>query len=222
MGLAINIEMWPMPAAIGMATEGIKAKYNDGSGGGGGFGAADYQMASLIDGAKVLLTIDRMQKKAAHLADWSLYAYASPLWNSKENKKRLVESVLNDWVVVSSEQGMIVQKRTCLKVKALISTIAGNIALEQMAGAQTHFDHDGIQYTPSVSRQFLIKALVEVDCKDKDIESDGFRKKRTRYYQNHWSEWEKHIEVIRTLLINYDKSARKLFKKELENKNGAI
>ncbi|MHC6527659.1 hypothetical protein [Vibrio proteolyticus] len=216
MGLATNIEKWPMPAAIGMATEGIKAKRNDGLVG-GGFGAADHHIATKIDGAKVLLTIERMQKKAAHLADWSLFAYASPLWNSKANKTRLVENVINDWVVLSSEQGVTIQKRTYLKVKALVSTIAGNLALEQVSGAQTCFDQDGIQYVPGLSRQFLIKALVEVDCNDKGIEDEQFRKKRTRYYQKHWSDWVTHVEAIRTLLINYDKSARKFFKKELEN-----
>lgn len=45
MGLCTNIEKWQMPAAIGMATEAIRAKYNEGAGG-GGFGMADIEIGS--------------------------------------------------------------------------------------------------------------------------------------------------------------------------------
>ncbi|AGN34144.1 hypothetical protein VPPG_00019 [Vibrio phage VD1] len=220
MGLVTSIERWEMPAAIGMATEGIRAKYNEGAGG-GGFGAADYEIGAKLDGAKVLAAVERMASKAPHLADWSMFAYASPLWNSNENKTRLFESVMNDWVVCASEQGTMIQQRTHDKVKALIPVIAGGLALEQAGGAQTSLSEGSVKYTPTVTRAYLIHVLVEADSQDKDELSDGFKKKRTRYYQNHWSDWNQHVEAIRTLLVSYDQAARKLFKKELENKNGA-
>ncbi|BBM66340.1 hypothetical protein VA249_29860 [Vibrio alfacsensis] len=216
MGLCTNIEHWPMPAAIGMATEGVKAKYNDGSAGGGGFGAADYQIGSKLDGAKVLAAVERMNRQAPHLADWAMFAYASPLWNSLTNKERLVDNLLLDWVVQSSEQGVLIQERTYNKVKAMVCGIAGALALEQMSGALTVDSHIGVEYNSSLTRQFLIELLVDAECKEKQDITEGFRRKRTRYYQNHWSEWVKHVESIRTILINYDKSAQNLFKKCLQ------
>ncbi|WP_165311036.1 hypothetical protein [Vibrio ziniensis] len=221
MGLVTSIERWEMPAAIGMATEGIRAKYNVGAGG-GGFGAADFEIGAKLDGAKVLAAVERMSQTASHLADWTMFAYASPLWNSNENKTRLFESVLNDWVVRASEQGIMIQQRTHDKVKALIPIIAGGLALEQLGGAQTTAIEGKVKYTPTFTRAYLIHLLVESDCQDKSELSEGFKKKRIRYYQNHWSDWNQHVEAIRTLLISYDQAARKLFKKELENKNGAV
>lgn len=216
MGLVTSIERWEMPAAIGMATEGIRAKYNEGAGG-GGFGAADYEIGAKLDGAKVLAAVERMASIAPHLADWSMFAYASPLWNSHDNKTKLFESVMNDWVVCASEQGTLIQQRTYDKVKALIPVIAGGLALEQAGGAQTSLAEGSIKYRPTVTRAYLIHVLVEVDCQVKGEQSDGFKKKRARYYQNHWSDWSQHVEAIRTLLISYDQAARNLFKKELEN-----
>ncbi|MEH0741160.1 hypothetical protein H4F05_06495 [Vibrio cholerae] len=216
MGLVTRIERWEMPAAIGMATEGIRAKYSEGAGG-GGFGAADYEIGAKLDGAKVLAAVERMASIAPHLADWSMFAYASPLWNSHDNKARLFESVMNDWVVCASEQGTLIQQRTHDKVKALIPVIAGGLALEQAGGAQASLAEGSIKYTPTVTRAYLIHVLVEVDCQVKGEQSDGFKKKRARYYQNHWSDWSQHVEAIRTLLISYDQAARNLFKKELEN-----
>ncbi|MGY2573742.1 hypothetical protein [Vibrio sp. C8] len=220
MGLVTSVERWEMPAAIGMATEGIRAKYNVGAGG-GVFGAADYEIGSKLDGAKVLAAVERMSKSAPHLADWSMFAYASPLWNSNENKTRLFESVMNDWVVCASEQGTMIQQRTHDKVKALIPVIAGGLALEQAGGAQTTLSEGEVKYTPTFTRAYLIHILIEADSLAKNEFSDEFKKKRARYYQNHWSDWNQHVEAIRTLLVSYDQAARKLFKKELENKNGA-
>ncbi|MGL6025682.1 MAG: hypothetical protein ACRC0U_00950 [Vibrio sp.] len=220
MGLVTSIERWGMPAAIGMATEGIRAKYNEGVGG-GGFGAADREIGAKLDGAKVLAAVERMASKAPHLADWSLFAYASPLWNSNENKSRLFESVLHDWVVCAAECGVMIQQRTYDKVKALLPVVSGGLALEQSRGAQTSLCDGKVSYLPVATRAGLIHVLVEFDCQDKDELSEGFRKKRARYYQNHWSEWDRHVQSIRTLLTRYDQAAQKLFKKELENKNGA-
>lgn len=59
MGLVTSIEHWEMPAASGMATEGIRAKYSEGAGG-GGFGAADYEIGAKLDGAKVLAAVERI------------------------------------------------------------------------------------------------------------------------------------------------------------------
>lgn len=60
MGLVINVERWDMAAAISIATEGIRAKYNAGSGG-GGFGVADREIGAKLDGAKILAVIDQME-----------------------------------------------------------------------------------------------------------------------------------------------------------------
>ena len=220
MELATNIERWDMSAAIGMATEGIRATYRNGIGG-GSFGAADIEIGSKLDGAKVLAAIERMASTAQHLADWSLFAYASPLWNSTDNKTRLFESALNDWVVAAAEQGIMIQKPTHDRIQALIPVVAGGLALEQIGGAQTCKDIDGVKYSPSLTRSYLIHVLVEVDCLDMQETNESFKRKRVRFYQNHWADWDNHIQSVRTLLIGYDKAARKLFKKELESKNGA-
>lgn len=76
-----------MPAAIRIATERICAKYNEG--------------AVWRGGRKLLNRCE---------PDWSMFAYALPLWNSNENKTRLIERVMNDWVVCSSEQDNMTRK----------------------------------------------------------------------------------------------------------------
>lgn len=47
-GLVTSIEDWGMPSAIAMATEGVRAQYSGGVGG-GGFGAADYEVDAKVD-----------------------------------------------------------------------------------------------------------------------------------------------------------------------------
>ncbi|EOD5836009.1 hypothetical protein ACJYIM_002754 [Vibrio parahaemolyticus] len=220
MGLAVDIEHWEMPAAIGMATEGIRAKYNVGAGG-GGYGASDYEIGSKLDGAKVLTAVERIAKKEPHLADWSMFAYASPLWNSTDNKVKLFETILNDWVVSSAERGVMIQQRTYERVKILLPLVAGGFALDLVGGAQTYQSASGVHHLPVYSRAHLIHLLVDYDSKVKNDFTDGFKNKRTRYYQNHWFEWESRVESIRTLLGLYDKKARKMFMKELENKTVA-
>ncbi|MFW7526316.1 hypothetical protein ACODM8_19570 [Vibrio ostreicida] len=220
MGLATNVETWPMPAAIGMATEGIKAKHYDGTSG-GGFGAADHQIGIKMDGAKVLVAIERMQRKAPHLAAWSLFAYASPSWNASSNTACLIESVLNDWVVQHAEQGVIVQKRTYAKIKAMTAVIAAGLALQHRTGCPDQDAATASAMVSGTSRQYLIQALVAVDVQDKADTSDAFQRQRTRYYQNHWSNWAKHVLAMRALLLDYDRSARGLFSQELENQSRA-
>lgn len=220
MGLITNIEKWGMPAAIGMATEGIKAKYSQGVGG-GGFGAADMEIASRIDGAKVLAVIDEIEKVSPHLADWSLFAYSSPYWNAQENRQRLFSHLLHDWAMKLAGNGVFIQERTFRRVETLVPLIAGGLALEQTSGADVSYHNSKLQYQPVTTRSALIAALVEFDCKEKDDFSESIWKKRQRYYQNHWSAWQQHVESIRAQLISYDQLARTLFKKALENKSGA-
>jgi hypothetical protein len=220
MGLVINIERWDMAAAIAMATEGVRAKYNSG-GGGGGFGAADMEIGTKLDGAKVLSAVDNIGKKAQHLADWSMFAYASPMWNAKENKSRLIEHVLNDWVLGRTNVATV-QKKTIERIRSLIPAVAGSLALEQASGADTTMVKGEVQYNAGLTRTYLISILVSTDsieCKD---QSEQFKTKRRRHYQNHWESWAQHIDEIRSLLTRYDVAARNLYKKELEFKSGAI
>ncbi|GAB6263234.1 hypothetical protein [Photobacterium sp. R1] len=223
MGLATNIEKWDMSAAIGMATEGVRSSYNQGAGG-GGFGAADREIASRIDGAKVLAAIDRIGKQAAHLADWSMFAYASPYWNGQQNRERFFNHVLHDWVMSWACKGVYIQERTFNRVKAMLPVIAGGLALEQATGAEiSEWTVVGqklkqeLQYQPTATKALLIRALVEQDCLDKGEDSEAFQKKRQRCYQNHWSDWSQHVETIRSQLIQYDRLARKMFKVTIEN-----
>ncbi|SHO57754.1 hypothetical protein [Vibrio quintilis] len=223
MGLVTNFERWELSFALGRATEGVRGKNNDaGVNTGRSHGASDIEIGAKLDSGKVLAAVDRMAAQAPHLADWSLFAYASPMWNANRNKERLFEHVLNDWVVAESENGKMIQHRTFERIKALIEVIAGALALEQSRGAGVEMVDGEVRYKPVSTKAFLIHVLVDVDCAEKEEDSDTFRNKRKRYYQNHWADWAKHVETLRTLLTGYDLTARKIFKKELANKNGAI
>lgn len=215
MGLVVQLERWPMPAAIALATEGVKANYNSGCGG-GGFGAADREIGSKIDGAKVLAAIDMMAESARHLADWCLFAYSSPGWNSTKLTERLIENVANDWVFNRYEDhNEFVQIRTYNKIKPLIPLIAGGLALEQSSGAMTVKSESGLCYSPVATRSQLIDVLVSNDVKDSGIDSLSYKKKRTRYYQANWQRIEVHVEAVRMILLRYDKIAQKRFKDAL-------
>ncbi|MBY7784371.1 hypothetical protein KW437_21475 [Vibrio fluvialis] len=219
MGLVVQVEHWPMSAAIALATEGIKANYNPGVGG-GGFGAADREIGSKLDGAKVLAALERIKRREKHLVDWSLFAYASPGWNANSNKERLIKCLMNDWVIAQSLKGVTIQKRTFEKFSVIVPVIAGGMALEQLSGPSVQQQNDHPVYFPLVPKAHLIPLLVDYDCQQKGENSEGFKKKRTRYYQTHWERWEEHIECIRTILIGYDVAAQVRFRAELENKMG--
>ncbi|MBY7859760.1 hypothetical protein KW419_16060 [Vibrio fluvialis] len=219
MGLVVQIEHWPMSAAIALATEGVKANYNPGVGG-GGFGAADREIGSKLDGAKVLAALERIKRREKHLVDWSLFAYASPGWNANSNKERLIKCLMNDWVIAQSLKGVTIQKRTFQKFSVIVPIIAGGMALEQLSGPSVQQQNDHPVYLPLVPKAHLIALLVDYDCQQKGENSEGFKKKRTRYYQTHWERWEEHIECIRTILIGYDVAAQVRFRAELENKMG--
>ncbi|AUL97479.1 hypothetical protein [Vibrio vulnificus] len=227
MGLVTHVERWGMPAAIGMATEGVRAKYNIGAGG-GGFGVADREIGAKLDGAKVLAAVDRMEHSAQHLSDWCMFAYASPLWNASENKKRFLQTVLNDWALFSAESGMVIQQKTFERMAAIIAVVAGGFALEQLQGASVNHTNGELAYQPKVTRSYLIHLLVAHDVEqfhatmlERDISLEQFENQRRRYYQTHWDSWAKHVEQVRTLLMNYDKAARTLFKQELAKQNGS-
>jgi len=219
MGLVVSIEQWPMSAAIALATEGVKANYNPGVGG-GGFGAADREIGSKLDGAKVLAALERIKRREKHLVDWSLFAYASPGWNANSNKERLIKCLMNDWVIAQSQKGVTIQKRTFQKFSVIVPIIAGGMALEQLSGPSVQQQNDHPVYLPLVPKAHLIALLVDYDCQQKGENSEGFKKKRTRYYQTHWERWEEHIECIRTILVGYDVAAQVRFRAELENKMG--
>ncbi|MBY7924738.1 hypothetical protein [Vibrio fluvialis] len=219
MGLVVQIEHWPMSAAIALATEGVKANYNPGVGG-GGFGAADREIGSKLDGAKVLAALERIKRREKHLVDWSLFAYASPGWNANSNKERFIKCLMNDWVIAQSLKGVTIQKRTFEKFSVIVPVIAGGMALEQLSGPSVQQQNDHPVYFPLVPKAHLIPLLVDYDCQQKGENSEGFKKKRTRYYQTHWERWEEHIECIRTILIGYDVAAQVRFRAELENKMG--
>ncbi|EKO3533838.1 hypothetical protein K1L80_000391 [Vibrio fluvialis] len=219
MGLVTNIEHWPMSAAIALATEGVKANYNPGVGG-GGFGAADREIGSKLDGAKVLAALERIKRREKHLVDWSLFAYASPGWNANSNKERLIKCLMNDWVIAQSLKGVTIQKRTFQKFSVIVPIIAGGMALEQLSGPSVQQQNDRPVYLPLVPKAHLIALLVDYDCQQKGENSEGFKKKRTRYYQTHWERWEEHIDCIRTILVGYDVAAQVRFRAELENKMG--
>ncbi|ENQ8613740.1 hypothetical protein ACEQ7L_000218 [Vibrio fluvialis] len=219
MGLVTNIEHWPMSAAIALATEGVKANYNP-SVGGGGFGATDREIGSKLDGAKVLAALERIKRREKHLVDWSLFAYASPGWNANSNKERLIKCLMNDWVIAQSLKGVTIQKRTFEKFSVIVPIIAGGMALEQLSGPSVQQQNDHPVYLPLVPKAHLIALLVDYDRQQKGENSEGFKKKRTRYYQTHWERWEEHIECIRTILVGYDVAAQVRFRAELENKMG--
>lgn len=221
MGLVVQIEHWPMPAAIALATEGVRANYNQGCGG-GGFGAADREIGSKLDGAKVLAVIDEIAKNARHLSDWCLFAYSSPGWNSTRLTERLVENVAYDWVFSRYEQyNEIVQIRTYNKITPLIPLIAAGVALEQASGAEINKVNGELVYSPVATKIQLIQMLVSCDAKEANDDSLSFKKKRTIYYQKHWSRISVHVDTIKMILMRYDRIASKRFKEELAKEMGA-
>ncbi len=220
MGLVSNIELWNMSAAICMATEGIRANYNMGAGG-GGFGAADREIGTKLDAGKILAAVDKVGAEHQHLADWSLFAYSAPGWNAKGRAERLFDTVLLDWVCSLGDQGIIVQEKTYNRMQVIIPFIAGGVALEQSAGASVVREYQELKYIPVCSRKALVDELVKFDCQVKQVDSESFIKKRKRYYQNNWSLWQAHVDEVRSRLLAYDLCARKLFKKVLETKNMA-
>ncbi len=215
MGLLTIIERRDMSAAIGMATEGIRTKYNVESGA-GGYRSADTDIGLKVYRAKVLCVVERMSNKAQHLADWCMFAYASPFWNAKENKARLVDAVLNDWVLNQLNSGLAVQPKTIERIRSLIPVIAGGLALEQASGSETTAFNGDMHDKPSLTRTYLISVLVSVDCIESNDQSEQFKNTRRRHYQTHWGSWVQHIDEIRALLTKYDVAARELFRKEFE------
>ncbi|PNG64997.1 hypothetical protein CRN61_17835 [Vibrio vulnificus] len=234
MGLVVDIEHWPMPAAIALATEGIRAKYTTDCGG-GGFGAADKEIGCKLDGARVLAVIDAMAECDRHLADWCLFAYASPGWSSTKLTNRLIENIAYDWVFVHHElTGEFIQKRTYSKILSIIPLIAGGLALEQASGACTALFTNRLVYSPAATRAQLTEQLINHDmqevsidchcshgCQCKSTQLAKFARERARYYQKHWGRIEGHIDTIRSILIGYDRRAQQTYKKMLENKMGA-
>lgn len=221
MGLVINIEHWPMPAAIALATEGVRANYNPECGG-GGFGAADREIGSKLDGAKVLSAIDRMSKHARHLSDWCLFAYSSPGWSSTRLTERLIDNVAYDWVFSRYEQyNELVQIRTYNKIVPLIPLIAVGVALEQASGAEINKVNGELVYSPVATKSQLIEVLVSGDVKEANDDSLSLKKKRTIYYQKHWTRISVHIDTIKMILMRYDRIAQKRFKEELAKEMGA-
>lgn len=221
MGLATNIEHWDMSAAIGMATEGVRAKYNTG-GGGGGFGAADMEIASKLDGGKILAVVHKMGLQFENLGLWVMFAYASPNWNCSSSSHKLFECVINDWVLECAENGNFIQMSMFERIQTILPMVAGGFALEQLSGADVSGPRGDLVYHPVVERKVLIAALVALDCNNKGVFSDSYRKKRARYYQTNWNRFSVHIEHLRSIIVKYDTLARKIYKKQLEKQMMSI
>lgn len=218
MGLCTNIEHWELPAAIAMATEAIKAKYNEGVGG-GGYGMADIEIGSKLDGAKVLATLEQIEGVHPHLSDWAYFAYASPMWNSSSITKQFLNHLLHDWVMECAFSGVVLQKKVVDRIEAILPLIAGGFALEQVSGADVELVNGEVQYRPVANRAELIHVLVQHDARVQQAHSETFFKKRKRYYQSRFDVIQTHIESIRTILAKYDSLCKKLYRRGVEKQN---
>ncbi|USD68119.1 hypothetical protein [Vibrio sp. SCSIO 43136] len=220
MGLATNVERWHLPAAVGMATEAIRAKYNDGAGG-GGFGAADREIGSKLDAGKVLSAIDDVGTLGQHLSDWVYFAYASPLWNRTSLSKRFLKHLSHDWAVECMVAGIPLQEKTFRRIESILTLIAGGLALEQATGAKVEKENGELTYKTIYKRSDLIRALVLHDAEVTGNKTVRYWHTRTRYYQTHWEAIQHHIDLVRDILMRYDSLSRKEFKKAIEKQNGS-
>lgn len=207
-----------MPAAVGMATEAIRAKYNEGAGG-GGFGMADIEIGSKLDCAKVLIALNQIGDIYPHLSDWALFAYASPMWNSSSLSKRVTVHVIGDWLVECAFAESVPQEKVVNRMRCILPIVAAGVAIEQSAGASVRFELGEGFYEPVAKRSVIINALVSHDAADKGVSSETFAKKRRRYYQSNFTVIEKHIERIQHIIMRYDSLCRKLFRNALAKQN---
>ncbi|MGL5343636.1 MAG: hypothetical protein ACRC9O_03165 [Plesiomonas sp.] len=133
MGLVINLEHWPVPAAITMATEGVTANYG-GEFTSGGDSTADRKICKMLDKGKVLAAVDALPP---HFSLWLLVAYAAPGYVSDAKAKELYEEVLGEFMsrCVISKWNMS-EKRWEMFIK-VIPLICYDIARNGCAGGIT-------------------------------------------------------------------------------------
>ncbi len=187
MGLVVDIEKWPVSAAITMATEGVTANYGEVTS--GGDGTADRKICKMLDKGKVLAAVGKLP---SHLSGWLLVAYAAPGYLSDAQANVFYREVIGEFISRYGDAGFKLSEAKWDRVMAIVPLIC----------------YDMARHGNDPRQQFTVAEYTAALVAGTDIKPSSVRTHFTR-------DWRPAIELIKEIICVWDALAKSGLKKEL-------
>ncbi|MGL5370808.1 MAG: hypothetical protein ACRDBF_07255 [Plesiomonas shigelloides] len=187
MGLVINIEQWPVSAAITMATEGVTANYS-GEFTSGGDGTADRKICTMLDKGKLLAALDKLPK---HLKGWLLVAHSAPGYLSDANAEEFYSAVLSEFIGRYGDAGFTLSESRWESIIRIIPLICYDVA--------RHGNDPRIQFSTS---EYVAALVAGTDMKPATVRMSWRR------------DWMPSVELIKEIIVGWDELAKGSLRKE--------
>lgn len=187
MGLVVDIEKWPVSAAITMATEGVTANYGEVTS--GGDGTADRKICKMLDKGKVLAAVGKLP---SHLSGWLLVAYAAPDYLSDARAQEFYREVIGEFISRVCDEGVKLADAKWENVLNAVPLICYDVA--------RHGNDPRLHFSVAEYSAALVAGT--------DIKASTVRTHFTR-------DWLPAINLIKSILYTWDELAQKGLRNEL-------
>lgn len=187
MGLVIDIERWPVQAAVTMATEGVTANYGEVTS--GGDGTADRKICKMLDKGKVLAAVDKLQ---SHLSGWLLVAYAAPGYLSDARAQEFYREVIGEFISRYGDAGFKLAEGKWDSVLNIVPLICYDVA--------RHGNDPRLHFSVAEYSAALVAGT--------DIKASTVRMSWKR-------DWLPAVDLIKSILYAWDELAKNGLRKEL-------
>ncbi|MGL4270204.1 MAG: hypothetical protein ACRCR6_10565 [Plesiomonas sp.] len=186
MGLVVDIEKWPVSAAITMATEGVTANYGEVTS--GGDGTADRKICKMLDKGKVLAAVDKL---ASHLSGWLLVAYAAPGYLSDARAQVFYRDLIGEFMSRYGDADFKLPEAKWERVMAIVPLICYDVA--------RHGNDPRLHFSVAEYSAALVAGT--------DIKASTVRMSWKR-------DWLPAVDLIKSILYMWDELAKNGLRKE--------
>lgn len=187
LGFVLDIERWPVVAAITVATEGVTATYGEITR--GGDSTADRKICKMLDKGKILAAIDKLPE---HLSGWLLVAYAAPGYVSDNRAKSFYYSVLSEFMGRYGYAGFRLSEPRWEQVTQLIPLICYDVA--------RHGSDINTQFRPA---EYIAALVADTNLSPSSL-SKGWKR-----------DWLPAIDLIKDIIYGWDQLAKCSLRNEL-------
>lgn len=187
MGLVIDIERWPVQAAVTMATEGVTANYGEVTS--GGDGTADRKICKMLDKGKVLAAVDKLP---SHLSGWLLVAYAAPGYLSDARAQEFYREVIGEFISRYGDAGFKLAEAKWDNVLNVVPLICYDVA--------RHGNDPRLHFSVAEYSAALVAGT--------DIKASTVRMSWKR-------DWLPAVDLIKSILYTWDELAKNGLRKEM-------
>lgn len=188
LGLVLDIEHWPVAAAITMATEGVATSYGEVTT--GGDRTADRKICKMLDKGKILAIVDKLP---SHLSGWLLVAYAAPGYLSDSAANTFYDELISEFIGRCVSTGLRLSESKWERVMEIVPLICYDVA--------RHGNDPRLQFSVAEYAAALVEGT--------DIKPSTVRMSWKR-------DWLPAIDLFKSILYLWDELAKSRVRDEMQ------